>query len=118
ADGVPAVMTAHHRIFQLPWLFAHAVIAPSRDTAEFYRRNRLVSQSRMHVVPNMFDIDSVEPVIPQSRAQARAALGLRQEAFVLGSVGLIGARKYQLDMIAILKIVLAAGIDAELVLIG
>ncbi len=114
----PTVMTAHARLFQLPWRFAHSVIAPSRPTAEYYRRRLLVTKASVQIVPHMFDVTTVSLVTEQSRASARATLGIRPEAFLLGSVGEICDRKYQIDMLRILKRLVRLGVDAELVLIG
>ncbi|EHK57402.1 glycosyltransferase family 4 protein [Allomesorhizobium alhagi] len=118
ADGAPAVMTAHSRQFQLPWRFAHAVVGLSRQTADYYTKRLLVSKSRMHVVPNMFDASALAPVSPQRRAEARQKLGIRRDALLLGSTGAISVRKTQIDMIRILKRLIASGLDAELLLIG
>jgi glycosyltransferase involved in cell wall biosynthesis len=118
ADGAPAVMTAHSRQFQLPWRFAHAVVGLSRQTADYYTSRFLVSKSRMHIVPNMFDATALAPVSPQRRAEARQKLGIRQDALLLGSTGAISVRKNQVDMIRVLKRLVASGMDAELLLIG
>jgi glycosyltransferase involved in cell wall biosynthesis len=118
ADGAPAVMTAHTRQFQIPWRFAHAVVGLSRQTADYYIKRLLVSPSRMHIVPNMFDSAALQPVSPEARNLARQKLGIRENTFLLGSVGLIGVRKRQIDMLAILKQLLEKGIDAELMLVG
>lgn len=118
ADGAPAVMTAHARQFQIPWRFAHAVVGLSRQTADFYTRRALVSPRRMHVVPNMFDAEALPPVSAQARHEARERLGISQSTFLLGAVGLIGPRKRQVDMLRILKKLVEAGLDAELLLVG
>lgn len=114
----PTVMTAHARLFQLPWRFAHCVIAPSRPTADYYRKRHLVTRSSVHVVPHMFDVATIALVSDQSRAAARATLGIRSNAFLLGSVGEICNRKYQIDMLRILKRLVGLGVDAELLLVG
>lgn len=118
ADGAPAVMTAHARQFQLPWRFAHAVIGLSQSTADYYTRRLLVSRRRMHVLPNLFDTDALRPASAEARSRARATLGIREEAFLLGSVGLICGRKGQVDALRILKRLVLNGLDAELLLIG
>ncbi|MEI5680895.1 MULTISPECIES: glycosyltransferase family 4 protein [unclassified Mesorhizobium] len=118
ADGAPAVMTAHTRQFQIPWRFAHAVVGLSRQTADYYIKRLLVSPARMHIVPNMFDSAALRPVSAEARSLARQKLGIRQDTFLLGSVGLIGTRKRQIDMLRILKRLLGKGIDAELMLVG
>ncbi|PWK72594.1 glycosyltransferase family 4 protein [Aminobacter sp. AP02] len=118
ASGAPIVMTAHTRQFQLPWLFAHAVIAPSQQTADYYLSHWLVRRRNMHLVRHMFDVDSVATVTPQSRGAARADLGISASAFVVGSVGEITERKNQIDAVRILQGLVAAGVDAELLLVG
>ena len=45
-------------------------------------------------------------------------LGIRQDAFLLGSIGEICNRKNQIDMLLILRALVAQGIDAELLLVG
>lgn len=118
ADGAPAVMTAHSRQFQLPWRFAHAVIGLSQPTADYYTKRLLVSRRRMHILPNLFDTQALQPVTAEGKSRARAALGIREDAFLLGSVGLICNRKRQVDALRILKRLVLAGVDAELLLIG
>ncbi|KQU76589.1 group 1 glycosyl transferase [Aminobacter sp. DSM 101952] len=118
AAGTPIVMTAHTRQFQLPWLFAHAVIAPSQQTADYYLSHWLVRRRNMHLVRHMFDVGTVEAATPASQSAARAKLGLKPSSFVIGSVGEIDARKNQIDMVRMLKGLVGRGIDAELLLVG
>jgi glycosyltransferase involved in cell wall biosynthesis len=114
----PVVMTAHARIFQIPWRFAHVVLAPSAPTAEYYRRRLLVPARNARVIPHLFDVGKVAPVSDESRAEARRGLGIRSDAFLLGSIGEICNRKNQIDMLLILKALVTQGVDAELLLIG
>ncbi|MBT1156487.1 glycosyltransferase family 4 protein [Aminobacter anthyllidis] len=118
AAGTPIVMTAHARQYQLPWLFAHEVIGLSQWTVDYYIKHWLVSRRHMHLLPNMFDVSRIEPVNAQSRKQARAVLGIREEAFLIGSVGQLGGRKNQIDMVRVLRRLLDKGVDAELLVIG
>ncbi|MBS3650914.1 glycosyltransferase family 4 protein [Pseudaminobacter sp. 19-2017] len=118
AVGVPAVMTAHARHYQIPWMFAHAVVGLSRQTMDYYISRRLVAARRIFNVPNIFNIDDFSPVDPSSRTAARAELGIRDEAFLIGAVGSIGARKRQADMARVLARLVEAGVDAELLLVG
>ena len=118
ASGAPIIMTAHTRQFQLPWLFAHAVIAPSQQTADYYLSRWLVRRRSMHLVRHMFDVGSVEAVTSQSHSAARAELGIRASSFVIGSVGEINKRKNQIDAVRVLQRLVAADIDAELLLVG
>ena len=114
----PTVMTAHARLLQIPWRFAHVVIAPSVPTANFYRKRFLVADSSITVVPHLFDVDPVVAATPATRAAARAEFGLSPDVFVIGSVGEICDRKNQIDMLRILKILVNKGIDAHLLLVG
>lgn len=116
--GTPTVMTAHARLFQIPWRFAHVVIAPSVPTAKYYRKRFLVADSSLTVVPHLFDVDPVVAATPATRAAARAELGLSPDAFVVGSVGEICDRKNQIDMLRILKRLVGKGVNAHLLLVG
>ncbi|MRX33045.1 glycosyltransferase family 4 protein [Aminobacter sp. MDW-2] len=118
AAGTPIVMTAHARQYQLPWLFAHEVIGLSQWTVDYYVKHWLVSRRHIHLLPNMFDVGRIEPVSVASRARARAALGIRDEAFLIGSVGQLGGRKNQIDMVRVLRKLLDEDVDAELLVIG
>lgn len=118
ADGVPSVMTAHARRYQLPWMFAHAVVGLSEQTISYYARRRLVARRRIFNVPNMFDVDALTPASPEAREAAREALGLRQDRLVIGAVGAIDHRKRQADIVRLLGHLVSGGVDAELLLIG
>ncbi len=118
AAGAPTVMTAHARKFQLPWMFAHGVIGLSAPTIAYYADRRLVSRKRIFDIPNLFRMDEIAPVTEVGREEARGALGLPSEGFVIGSVGKIDERKRQADMIGVLARLVRAGHDARLVLIG
>lgn len=117
ASGVPTVMTAHSKQFQIPWLFAHQIIGLSAETVRYYR-TRLLARGNIHDVPNLFDARSLVPVTPQRRRAARERLGMREEALVLGSVGSICDRKRQTDMVHVLEALVGRGFDAELLLVG
>lgn len=118
AVGAPVVMTAHTRQFQLPWPAAHVVIAPSAETADYYHRRMLARRSATRVIANMFPVDSVPVVTAESRAAARAVLGLEPDAFVIGAVGHLEARKNQAAMHRLAKRLAATGVPVRLLLIG
>ena len=118
ADGVPTVMTAHARKYQIPWMFAHAVVGLSQQTTDYYLRRRLVLRRNIHVVPNVFDGAALSPVTAVSRYQARRTLGIKADALLLGSVGLVSRRKRQTDMVEVLRALVIAGHDAQLLVIG
>ncbi|NJN05589.1 MAG: glycosyltransferase family 4 protein [Rhodobacteraceae bacterium] len=116
--GTPVVMTAHCRQFQLPWMFAHAVIAPSHQTARYYLKRCLVRHTCMHRVSHLFTVTTVEAANDERRKQVRSQLGMDREAFLIGSVGSICARKNQVEMVKLLARLVDAGVKAELVLVG
>jgi glycosyltransferase involved in cell wall biosynthesis len=118
ADGVPSVMTAHIRHFQLPWRAAHAVVGLNTKTADYYAKRRLVPAERLHILPNLFDASQIAPFTESARMAARKTLGIRDGAFILGSIGQISDRKNQVDMLRLLKKLVLEGVDAELLLIG
>ncbi len=118
AAGAPVVMTAHTRKFQLPWLAAHIVIAPSEQTADFYHRRWLMRRSVTRIIPNMFPVESVTQVSPESRAKARALLGLQPDAFVIGTVGHLEERKNQAGMQRLAGRLAKTGVNVRLLLVG
>lgn len=118
ADGVPSVMDAHLRHFQLPWLFAHEIIVHNAATASFYLRSQLASRNRIHIVPHLFEALKLSPSMPASRSAARAMLGLKDDVLVVGFVGAISSRKRQGDIVQVLARLVVAGYDAHVVLIG
>lgn len=115
---VPSVATAHTRQYQIPWAFAHEIMAPSEPTAAFYRRLLPWRKQHVSVVPIPFDAGPGERVTAEQRRLIRSELGLRDETFVMASVGTVGHRKNQIAMLDVLGSLLARGIDAALVLIG
>lgn len=116
--GAPVVMTAHTRQFQMPWPAAHVVIAPSAETAEYYHRRLLARRGATRIIPNMFPVDGVAAVSPESRAAARALLGLDEDAFVIGAVGHLEERKNQEGMQRIARRLAQSGVNVRLLLVG
>lgn len=117
-DGVPTVMTAHARRYQLPWMFAHGVVGLSAPTIDYYAKRFLVSRRRIFNVPNMFDVRKLAPVTQAARDRARGIIGLNPQSLVIGSVGAIDQRKRQADVVRILSRLVRSGVDAHLLLIG
>lgn len=116
--GAPVVMTAHTRQFQLPWPAAHVVIAPSVETAGYYHRRLLARRGATRIIPNMFPVENVPVVTPQSRLAARSLLGLDQNAFVIGAVGHLEERKNQAGMQRIARRLVETGVNVRLLLVG
>lgn len=99
AGPVPVVATAHAALFQLPWRWFSAVIAPSRATADYHARVNWVPRRHIHLVPNGICMPPPGSDFSQKRAQARRALGLNDAEFVIGTVGDLCERKNQADLL-------------------
>lgn len=97
ASRTPIVATAHASHFQLPWRWFSAVIAPSRATADYHARVNWVPRRRIHLVSNAVALPAADRV--EARAAARRALDIGDDEFVIGSVGQVGERKNQVDLL-------------------
>jgi len=98
--GIPTVTTVHgftwggwkHRLYERLQRRAYrrfdAVVAVSRPLVELLTRDG-VPPHKVHVVQNAW----LETTPPLDRATARRALGLREDAFVIGWVGRLSAEK-------------------------
>lgn len=116
ASRTPIVATAHASHFQLPWRWLSAVIAPSEATADYHARVNRVPRRRIHLVSNAVALPASDAA--EARAQARRALGLADDAFVIGSVGQIGERKNQVDLLRALARLPEDCAPVTLVLVG
>ncbi len=99
AGSTPIVATAHAAHFQLPWRWFSAVIAPSEATRDYHVRVNGVPRRRIHVVANAVRLPSSGGSRADLRASARRALGLDDAEFVIGTLGHIGPRKNQVDLL-------------------
>lgn len=99
AGPVPVVATAHAALFQLPWRWFSAVIAPSEATADYHARVNRVPRRRIHLVANAVRMPPAGTDLAAARRNARRALGLGEAEFVIGTVGEIGERKNQVDLL-------------------
>lgn len=115
AAGGPVLCTAHARKRQIPFALMRAVIAPSRQTADFHHRNNLVRKSNLTVIPNL--PGNLSPT-RGGGAQYRAELGISEDEFVIGIVGDVDALKNQIDGIRILEKVMARHMNTRLVIVG
>jgi glycosyltransferase involved in cell wall biosynthesis len=68
-------------------------IAVSRSTREFLVRERFVPEDRVRLIWNGAPLDEFAPVSPGRAAAARRALGLPDEALVVGTIGRLNAQK-------------------------
>ena len=94
------------------------MIAPSQATADYHARVNWVPRRRIHLVTNAVN----PPVLGESQAdarrKARLALGLDETEFVIGSIGEIGSRKNQIDLLRIMTLLPDDLGPVTLVLIG
>ena len=115
---IPIVATAHACRFQLHWIFNNRIIAPSRRTAEYHRRVNGARRRNMRIIPHMIDTTAAPLVTADRRKRQRDLLCLPEDAFVLGMIGSIDARKNQIDSVRVLHTLRQGGHNAHLVLIG
>jgi L-malate glycosyltransferase len=119
AGRTPVVATAHASLFQLPWRWFHAVIAPSRATAEFHKRKNLVPRKRLREVANAVAAGPVDPAGRQeAKRRARRLLGIDDADFVLGCVGTISRLKNQVDILRAMAALPPSAGRVRLVLVG
>ncbi|WP_169054161.1 glycosyltransferase family 4 protein [Nitratireductor sp. XY-223] len=115
AANAAVVTTAHSRHVQIPFAFFKAVIAPSRQTADFHRRYNLVRRSRLHVIPHFVPLAEAAA---GDAAPVRAEFGLPEDAFVIGMVGSICRRKNQADGLRILRSLSKRHNNVRLLVVG
>jgi glycosyltransferase involved in cell wall biosynthesis len=115
---VPIVASHQAMHFQLHWALNDLVIAVSGKAADYLRRVNRVKAERIRVVPNFVRAERFAPVTPARRQAARAALGVPDDALVIGSVGDIGARKAQAQIVRAAGPLRANVPGLRLVLIG
>lgn len=118
AGSIPVVATAHAALFQLPWWWFSAIIAPSRATADFHASVNRVPRQRIHLVNNAVALPATGENGAEARHKARQALGLGDDEFVIGSVGDIIPRKNQVDLLRALTLLPDDIAPVTLVLVG
>ncbi|ABD88844.1 glycosyltransferase family 4 protein [Rhodopseudomonas palustris] len=114
----PVVATAHSTSLQLHWWFNNRVIATSPDAEAHHIKVNRVSRRAMRMIPSFIDTRSFPVIGDDERVAAREALGLPQDAFVIGCVGDICERKRQIDVVRALANVLKVEPRARLLLVG
>ncbi|MBB5047186.1 glycosyltransferase involved in cell wall biosynthesis [Rhodopseudomonas rhenobacensis] len=114
----PVVATAHSTSLQLHWWFNNRVIATSPDAEAHHIKVNRVSRRAMRMIPSFIDTRSFPVIGDDERSAAREALGLPQDAFVIGCVGDICERKRQIDVVRALANVLKTEPKARLLLVG
>lgn len=116
--GLPVAATAHNRHFQLHWMVNDKVIAPTRSTAAYHRRVNLWGGPGPEVIPNFVDVELFSPPGFEQRIAGRKALGVSNEALVIGSVADVSAAKRSSDLVRAALPLLERRRDAVLVLVG
>lgn len=117
-SGIPVVATAHSRHFQLHWMFNDLVIAVSEATRHYHHWRNLVPWRRIVTIRNFIDEERVAAVPAETRARMRAALGLDQDAALIGTVGDVIPRKGVLYLVRALPQIAAAEPRVRLVVAG
>lgn len=114
--GFPRVGTVHCTYFQPHWIFCDRVIAPAEATALYQQRVNRVSRDRIRVIP--YPLNSSHRVPLRSRREVRRELGAVEGTFLILCVGAVSQRKNQVMLLQCLPALLAAGMDARIVLAG
>jgi glycosyltransferase involved in cell wall biosynthesis len=95
--------------------FCDAYVAVSQSTAEQATRDRDVAARKLVTIENGIDLSRFAPSAA-ARGEARAALGLPADAFVVGSVGRLVREKRQSALVQAMAPLLSARV--RLVLVG
>ena len=74
-------------------MFSTCVVAVSAGVADFLVTHEAVSRRRIRVVPNGVDTAMFAPSAPEARQQAKRALGLGENDFVVGTLGRLAPEK-------------------------
>ena len=97
--SIPVVASAHAMHVQIHWPLNNFVISTSHEAEVFHRRFNLVGKHRIETIPNFVDIEYFKPPKEQERIEARAALSLPPNEFIIGFAGDLIARKRPEDLI-------------------
>ena len=98
-SSIPVVATAHAMHVQLHWLLNSFVIATSHEAENFHRRFNFVDKNRIATIPNFVDTEYFRPPNERERVEARSALSVSPEEFVVGFVGDLIDRKRPKDLL-------------------
>jgi glycosyltransferase involved in cell wall biosynthesis len=116
--GVRVVATAHTCSLQLHWRMNDRVIANSKSTANFQRRINRVSPAKLKTIYCFTDLDRFENVKPADVKIVRNEMRLRDDDFVVGTVGDVLARKGQLYLFRAMEEIISQVPNFKLVLVG
>lgn len=117
-SSIPVVATAHAMHAQLHWFLNNFVIATSHEAEKFHRRFNFVGKDRIVTIPNFVDIEYFRPPNERERFEARAALSVSPEEFVVGFVGDLIDRKRPEDLIHAFAKLAQAGKSMRLLVAG
>ena len=95
--------------------FCDAYVAVSQTTAEQAARDRDVADAKLTTIENGIDLSRFAPSA-EARAEARRALGLPADAFVVGTVGRLVREKNQAALVRAMAPLLSA--TTRLVIVG
>ena len=127
--GIPVVLHEHANLTSTPWFqkvadrllerYTDVALAVSKSTAEFVIGARLVRPERVKVVYLGAPLDEFgQPVTPEERTAARAALGVRPEDVVMGTVTRLHDSKGNEYLVEAARVVLDARPNARFFLFG
>jgi glycosyltransferase involved in cell wall biosynthesis len=95
-----------------------AIIAVSDEVRDDLIRLGVAAPQRIVVIPYGFDLTSLARPGDRERAERRAAIDLRPEAFVVGWAGRLTPIKRPHDLIRTLSELTTSGVDAYLIVVG
>jgi glycosyltransferase involved in cell wall biosynthesis len=96
--GANAMPTKRRVLARAAARFCDAYVAVSQTTAEQATRDRDVAGTKLMTIENGIDLSRFAP-LPEARAEARTALGLAADAFVVGTVGRLVREKNQAALV-------------------
>ena len=93
-------------------------IAVSASTRDFLITRRHVPKERVHLIWNGAPLEDFRPAPPEAARSARRALGLPEDALVVGSIGRLSAQKGHRYLLDAAARVLAARPEARILIVG
>lgn len=124
--GIPCVASIHNTYSQTKWhrrlinryLGRHTarLIAGSEEIRRDIVRYDRIAPERVEVIANAIDLDRAQSAL--TRDQARARLGIGNEAVVLGTIGRLEEQKGHRHLLDALDLLGQRGIRPQLLLIG
>jgi len=115
---VPCVATAHNRLFQPHWMFNDHVIAVSEATRRYHQSYNLVRSSRIETIFNFIDHRRARRISADARARVRDTLGIDDSTPLVGTIGIVRAKKGQIHLVRAMPQVLAECPRARLLIVG